>query len=89
MLSPNSLLPHLPWSATNERLIAHDWSRVHPAHDDPPVAEGQVHAPLNKDRTPPYKIAGVTLALVSALVLALINNECTIFNRCCILTSAH
>ena len=36
-----------------------------------PIAEGQVHAPLNSDRTPPYKIAGVVLAVVAALVLTL------------------
>ncbi len=37
----------------------------------PPVADGQVHAPLNKDRTPPYKIAGVVMAIVTAVVLSL------------------
>jgi len=37
----------------------------------PPVAEGQVHAELNKDRTPPYKIAGIVLAVAAALVLTL------------------
>jgi len=37
----------------------------------PPVAQGQVHAQLNTDRTPPYKIAGAVLALVAALVLTL------------------
>jgi len=31
----------------------------------PPVAAGQVHAPLNRDRTPPYKIAGLIVALVT------------------------
>ena len=38
----------------------------------PPVAEGQVHAPLNTDRTPPYKVVGVILAVVSALVLVVV-----------------
>ncbi|MDR3662848.1 MAG: MCE family protein [Mycobacterium sp.] len=37
----------------------------------PPVAEGQVHAELNSDRTPPYKIAGLILALIAAAVLVL------------------
>ncbi|MDR3664207.1 MAG: MCE family protein, partial [Mycobacterium sp.] len=35
----------------------------------PPVAQGQVHAELNKDRTPPYKIAGLIFAVTCALVL--------------------
>ena len=39
--------------------------------DQPPIASGQVHAPLNKDRTPPYKIAGAILAVITALVLVL------------------
>jgi phospholipid/cholesterol/gamma-HCH transport system substrate-binding protein len=39
--------------------------------NQPPVAEGQVRAELNKDRTPPYKIAGIVLAVVAALVLTL------------------
>ena len=38
----------------------------------PPVAEGQVHAPLNKDRTPPYLIVGVVFAVISALVLVMV-----------------
>lgn len=38
----------------------------------PPVAEGQVHAELNKDRTPPYRLAGLALALVCGLVLAVV-----------------
>ncbi|BBX86400.1 MCE family protein [Mycolicibacterium aubagnense] len=37
----------------------------------PPVAEGQIHAPLNRDRTPPYKIAGLVMALVAAAGLTL------------------
>ncbi|MGB8406925.1 MAG: MlaD family protein, partial [Mycobacterium sp.] len=40
-------------------------------NSQPPVAEGQVQAPLNKDRTPPYLIAGVVLALVASVILAL------------------
>ena len=39
--------------------------------DQPPVAAGQVHAPLNKDRTPPYKIAGAILAVICLVVLGL------------------
>jgi phospholipid/cholesterol/gamma-HCH transport system substrate-binding protein len=39
--------------------------------DQPPVAEGQVHAELNTDRTPPYKIGGVILALIAAALLVL------------------
>ncbi|MEZ0052561.1 virulence factor Mce-like protein [Mycobacterium sp. MAA66] len=35
----------------------------------PPVAQGQVRAPLNKVRTPPYRVAGLVLALAMALVL--------------------
>ncbi|BBX85426.1 MCE family protein [Mycolicibacterium aubagnense] len=37
----------------------------------PPIAEGQVHAPLNADRSPPYRAAAVGLALFVVLVLAL------------------
>ena len=37
----------------------------------PPVAAGQVHAPLNRDRTPPYKIAGLIVALVAAAGMTL------------------
>ena len=37
----------------------------------PPIAEGQVHAPLNPDRSPPYRAAAVGLALFVVLVLAL------------------
>ncbi|MUL45748.1 MCE family protein [Mycobacterium sp. CBMA293] len=36
-----------------------------------PIAEGQVRAPLNRDRTPPYKIAGLILALAAAAGLTL------------------
>ncbi|MDH6243462.1 MCE family protein [Mycobacterium sp. OTB74] len=36
-----------------------------------PIAEGQVHAPLNTDRTPPYKIGGIVMILLAVLVLAL------------------
>ena len=35
------------------------------------MAEGQIHVPLNSDRTPPYKLAGVALAVVVAIVLTL------------------
>ncbi len=37
----------------------------------PPIAEGQVHAPLNPDRSPPYRAAAVGLVLFAVLVLAL------------------
>jgi len=37
----------------------------------PPIAEGQVHAPLNPDRSPPYQAAAVGLVLFFVLVLAL------------------
>ena len=37
----------------------------------PPVAAGQVHAPLNRDRTTPYKIAGLIVALVAAAGMTL------------------
>jgi phospholipid/cholesterol/gamma-HCH transport system substrate-binding protein len=36
-----------------------------------PVAEGQIHAPLNSDRTPPYRAAAVGLVLFFVLVLVL------------------
>lgn len=32
------------------------------------IAEGQVQSPVNKSRTPPYKVAGLVLLLVAALV---------------------
>ncbi|KIU16039.1 MCE-family protein MCE1A [Mycolicibacterium llatzerense] len=35
------------------------------------MAEGQVHAPLNPDRSPPYRAAAVGLVLFAVLVLAL------------------
>ncbi|MGB8405181.1 MAG: MlaD family protein, partial [Mycobacterium sp.] len=34
----------------------------------PPVAQGQVRVPLNKAHTPPYRVAGLVLALAMALV---------------------
>ncbi|MHA7666955.1 MCE family protein [Mycolicibacterium sp. HS_4_1] len=37
----------------------------------PPIAEGQVHAPLNPDRSPPYRAAAVGLVLFVVLVLVL------------------
>ncbi|GAA2413779.1 MCE family protein [Mycolicibacterium llatzerense] len=37
----------------------------------PPIAEGQVHAPLNPDRSPPYRAAALGLVLFAVLVLAL------------------
>ncbi len=37
----------------------------------PPIAPGQVHAPLNPDRSPPYRAAAVGMVLVFVLVLAL------------------
>lgn len=35
----------------------------------------QVHAPDNKDRTPPYKLAGLVLLLITAIVLVLVYNQ--------------
>jgi phospholipid/cholesterol/gamma-HCH transport system substrate-binding protein len=37
----------------------------------PPMAEGQVHAPLNPDRSPPYRAGAVGLVLFFVLVSAL------------------
>lgn len=37
----------------------------------PPIAEGQVHAPLNPDRSPPYQAVAVGMVLFAVLVLAL------------------
>jgi phospholipid/cholesterol/gamma-HCH transport system substrate-binding protein len=37
----------------------------------PPIAEGQVHAPLNPDRSPPYRAVAVGMVLFAVLVLAL------------------
>lgn len=37
----------------------------------PPIAPGQVHAPLNPDRSPPYRAGAVGLVLFFVLVLAL------------------
>ena len=36
------------------------------------VASGQVESPVNKPRTPPYKLAGLVLLLVAAVVVALV-----------------
>ncbi len=36
------------------------------------TAPGQVHSPINKDKTPPYKIAGLVLLVIFAVVVALV-----------------